>query len=159
MAVNFNVIGIFYQNSVDYSAFPGNTVADVMNYLVRTDPDFSFTTQGSGTDTIVTGFTDVKTQPFTGRTGINYPAGTYTLPDPNGSPNTPNSYAVWQYYLADENNVRRPVSGDTSFTVSEIGDGWSIFWRLVQISNQPVSTRKRYRKTIPQSGRTLQGIS
>ncbi len=158
MTVNFSVVGIFYSATVDLGQTGGNTVADVMNYLYRTDQNFYYTSVMFNEEQIVDSFTEVHPDPFQGRTGITYPAGVYRLAQ-SFSADTPNPYTVWQYYLFDQNGMRVPVVADTSFTVSQVQDGWSIVWRLVTICNAPTGFAKRLRKLLPAPERAIAGVA
>ena len=148
MAVSFSVVGVFYSTQVDLTKVQGNTVGEIMQYLFRVDPSFYYTSIVFDQNTIVNSIGINHLKPFKGRTGIPYPAGFYRLAQSFTDP-TPNPYSVWQYYLADQNGIRKPVQGNYSFTKATVQDGWSIVWRLVTICNAPTTLAKRMRKFIP----------
>lgn len=145
MAVNFQVVGIFYNTQVDLAQVGGNTVGAVIQYLWAKDPNFYYAAISTDDNPIISMLGAVQPNSFTGRTGIQYPAGYYALTQTFTSP-TPNPYTVWQYYLSDENNVRQPQPGDLSYTQAQVQDGWSIVWRLVTILNGPGNLSKRLKQ-------------
>lgn len=148
MSVKFSVVGIFYNTTVDLSKTGGNTVAAIMDYLYRTDPVFYRTSIVFDNNQIINMLGAVYPSPFKSRSGITYPAGSYFLSQSFTTP-SPNPYSVWQYYLADQNNVQQPVPSDRSYTVSTVQDGWSIVWRLVTIMNGPGNVAKRLKALEP----------
>jgi len=145
VAVNFQVVGIFYKTQVDLGQVGGNTVGDIIEYLYRADPTFYRSYMIADGNQIISMLGVRQVNPFSGRTGIQYPAGFYGLTQTFTSP-TPNPYTVWQYYLSDQNNVRQPTSGDQSYTQAQVQDGWSIIWRLVTILNGPGNLSKRLKQ-------------
>lgn len=145
MAVNFQVVGIFYKTQVDLAQVGGNTVGDIIEYLYRNDPIFFRSYIIADGNQIISMLGVRQQNPFSGRTGIPYPAGFYGLTQTFTSP-TPNPYTVWQYYLSDQNNVRQPQPGDLSYTKAQVQDGWSIVWRLVTILNGPGNLSKRLKQ-------------
>ena len=158
MSVNFSVVGIFYTTTVDLAQVGGNTVANIMQYLYQKDPVFYYSSIVFDSNTIVNMLAANHMSPFKGRTGINYPAGFYRLNQSFTTP-TPNPYSVWQYYLSDQNGVRKPMPGTMSFTKATVQDGWSIVWRLVTICNGPTGLSKRMRKLLPEDQQAAVGVS
>lgn len=158
MTVNFSVVGIFYSTTVDLSQIKGNTVGDIIDYLFRSDPDFYYTSMNANGNVIVSSFSQYHPIPFTGRTGIAYPAGFYQIAQTFTDP-APNPYSVWQYYLTDETGVRRPAPGDLSYTQATVQDGWSVVWRLVTICNEPTGLAKRLRKLLPPDLQASVGVA
>lgn len=148
MSVSFSVVGVFYRTEVDLANTKGNTVANIMQYLYQADPNFFYTQITFDQNEIVNSIAQYHPAPFTGRTGIPYPAGFYRLAQSFTEP-TPNPYSVWQYYLSDQNGVRQPTQANFSFTKATVEDGWSIVWRLVTICNAPTNLAKRMRKLVP----------
>lgn len=145
MAVNFQVVGIFYTTQVDLGLVGGNTVGEIIQYLFKADPNFYYASVVADENPIISMLGVYHPDPFTGRTGIEYPVGFYGLTQTFTSP-TPNPYTVWQYYLSDQNNVRQPQPGDLSYTQAQVQDGWSIIWRLVTILNGPGNLSKRLKQ-------------
>ncbi|AWN36933.1 hypothetical protein [Methylobacterium radiodurans] len=156
MAVNFSVVGIFYSTQVDLSKVGGNTVAEIIQYLFQTVAPFYYTSVDSGGEQIISSFKYNHPAPFVGRSGIQYPAGSYMLSQTFTS-EAPNPYNVWQYYLADANGQRVPVPGTQSYTQTTVQDGWSIVWRLVTICNGPTNLARRLHKLDPKAADALAG--
>lgn len=156
MAVNFQVVGIFYSTKVDLAQVGGNTVGDIIRYLWINDPNFYYASISADGNPIISMLGVNQPKGFTGRTGIQYPAGFYGLTQTFTSP-TPNPYTVWQYYLSDQNNVRHPQPGDLSYTKAQVQDGWSIVWRLVSILNGPGNLSKRLKQFDPKLVTDLTG--
>ena len=148
MSVKFSVVGIFYNTTVELNAVGGDTVGAIIEYLWKNDPNFYRSAIVFDQNQIINMLGVNHPQPFTGRTGIQYPAGFYALTQTFTTP-TPNPYLVWQYYLADQNNTRQPTHADESYTKATVQDGWSIVWRLVTILNGPGNLAKRMRKLEP----------
>lgn len=156
MTVKFNVVGIFFSADVDLTKTGGNTVADVMNYIQRTDPRFRYVSLNAMGNQIVSTIGYRHTAPFKSRSGIQYPPGPYYLTQSFTTP-TPNPYSVWQYYIADRGNVRVPVPSTQSYTKTTVQDGYAIVWRLVTILNGPGNLAKRLRELDPPAIETLDG--
>lgn len=156
MAVNFQVVGIFYKTEVDLAQVGGNTVGDIIEYLWQKDPVFYRGYVVFDNSQIISMLGVNQQAAFTGRTGIEYPPGFYGLTQTFTTP-TPNPYTVWQYYLADQNGVRRPTPADLTYTKATVEDGWSIVWRLVTILNGPGNLSKRLNKLDPPLVAALKG--
>ncbi|WP_232630677.1 hypothetical protein [Methylobacterium sp. Leaf118] len=136
MAVAFQVAGVFYETTVELSQVGGNTVGDIVEYLHRVDPDFHRLAIDADGQPIISMFGAWQRRPFTGRAGIQYPAGFYELSQTFTGPMA-NSYIIWEYCLSDENSVRQPPQAALPYTKAQVQDGWSIHWRLVTVLNGP----------------------
>ena len=134
MAINLEVIGIFFKCQIDE---PGpRSVEAILNAAALLAAEgsisgisqFSYAAQGG----IITNLSCVRTKNTTGRvTSRIYGPGVYSL---TSSPDLGTSYNVWQYYVLNADGTRA-VTGFRPYNSGEpiVPDGGSLIWRLVSI--------------------------